>query len=174
MAKTDETKPSPTTVLVVDPPKGGNDEVAKLKAQLAEAQATIASHEKAFDQHAAALDRAEDERDQARRLTEALAKQVAAGKPAGETVAANATKRAALKADTVKEGGNALYLIPEDGQMYYRLGATYKPGSIVRIPVDEEPSITWLAVEAVPGPSSIVATTPALAAGSVRASDKEI
>lgn len=77
--------------------------------------------------------------------------------------ARNSDKRAKLKAETAKEGGDALYYIPEGGSKFYRLGVVYEPGSVVRLPLDEDPSVTWEVVERIPAPPlepSQVATAP--------------
>jgi hypothetical protein len=53
-------------------------------------------------------------------------------------------KRADLMAKTKKEKGFAYYAIQ---QPYYRQGQHFPANSIIRIPEDEEPSVTWLPVE---------------------------
>jgi hypothetical protein len=53
-------------------------------------------------------------------------------------------KRAELKDKAFKKNGYAYYII---SQPYYREGQTFPAKSIVRVPQDEEPSVTWQPLE---------------------------
>lgn len=59
----------------------------------------------------------------------------------------NAEKRALMKEETLHEGEGenevALYRIPDGGESFYRKSVTVLPGSIVRLTVAEDPSVTW-------------------------------
>lgn len=79
----------------------------------------------------------------------------------------NAAKRADLKEATKKKDGFAYYRISAP---FYRQSAYYEAGSVVMIPVDEEPSVTWEAVIDTPVTQSV----PVAQAPSGRASDKSV
>lgn len=117
------------------------NEVEKLKLALAEKEAVIAKMKTAAEQ----------------------------GKHNQEGKDVAKAKRALLKAQTKKEGDFALYFIPENGEVFYRLGVTFQPGTVVRLPLAEDPSVNWLPVEDV-APAAIVA--PAASKG--RASDRDL
>lgn len=71
----------------------------------------------------------------------------------------NLQKRAELKAKTAKQGGDALYRVAH--APHYRHGVMHPIGTVVRIPVEEEPSITWEAVNASElGPSAAQVEPP--------------
>lgn len=74
-------------------------------------------------------------------------------------VAEVVAKKKAMKEATKKEGGYAIYRIPIGAPMYYRQGHTVAPGNLVRIPVDEEPSALWEAVE-VAKPAEVLVSKP--------------
>lgn len=83
---------------------------------------------------------------------------------------ANAKARAALKASTKKEGAHALYFIPESAPPFYRQGILFKPGQVVRLPLEEDPSVEWEAVEDAKPVTAVVPKAPP--AG--RPSDKDV
>lgn len=98
--------------------------------------------------------------------------------------AANAATRAALKAATKKVNGTAYYVAPTAS---YR-GGDYRLPGIVSIPEDEDPSITWKAVDpkvqlagvdlpavpvAVPAATPLPSTLPG-PADAPRASDQSV
>lgn len=85
--------------------------------------------------------------------------------------AANAKKRADLKAATKKKDGLAYYRIPT---AHYGQGILHAAGSIVRLPVDEEPSHTWEVVKDGAAVAVEVPVAAAAVAGSKRASDKDV
>lgn len=66
---------------------------------------------------------------------------------------ANEKAREDLRAKTLVTKDNAgkpqfaHYFIPEGGQLFYRLGVSHPPGSVVKLPYDELPSLAWEPVE---------------------------
>lgn len=115
-------------------------EVARLKAELASKAEDIEYLENQ-------VKRLAEERDDARSVAgrEGVARK--AGRSRMDVRARQEERRRELMATTVKKDGKAYYAIPDGGQLYYREGATYSPGSVVAIPKDEFPSHTWEAVE---------------------------
>lgn len=79
------------------------------------------------------------------------------------TAAENEAIRAELKATTTKRDGQALYFIPEGGERFYRKGVLYPTGSVVALPLDEDPSISWLPVDKTtptPAPAPVLVPVP--------------
>lgn len=99
------------------------EKVAQLESQLAEVRALAQAAVTGGKQDAAAMARKQE----------------------------TAAKRAELKARAKKEGSSegevAVYFIPETAPKFYRRGEVVKPGNVVRLPVSEDPSVTWLPFE---------------------------
>jgi hypothetical protein len=88
----------------------------------------------------------------------------------GAISAQDRAKLAAMKSKAKKEDGNALYRVGPQG--HYRDGRLYAHGEIVRIPLEQDPSVTFEAVE--DEPAGKAAPTPPKATTGGRASDKEL
>lgn len=56
---------------------------------------------------------------------------------------ANAKKRAEMKAAARKESDGKTAVYRTAGEVFYRNGVTHPPYSEVRLPIEEDPSITW-------------------------------
>lgn len=79
------------------------------------------------------------------------------------TAAENELVRAELKATTAKRDGLALYWIPEGGEKFYRKGVLYPAGSVVALPLEEDPSVFWKAVDKTtptPAPAPVLVPAP--------------
>src|SRR3954462_3097220 len=94
------------------------DELAKLKAELAAKDAELAKA----------------------KATPAVMQLAKEPSELEKKLAANAALRASLKASTYKNATHAFYRIPENGSVFYRLGVTYKVGTIVSLPLSDDPS----------------------------------
>lgn len=127
-------------------------------------QKDLSAKEAELARREAALNRKAAEVDAAARATPATA--------VDPVAARNAAKKAQLKADTVKEGPYALYWIPEGGSMHYRQGVQTLPGNIVRIPIEEDPSITWEVVEKTEGAPILTPKEDKSAASPARPNDR--
>lgn len=139
---------SPTT-----PSAPESDEVKALRAQLAEKEAALAASNA----------------------------KIAAGNINHAAKSVATAKREHLKASTVRQGTPGedevhLFMIPENGEPFYRKGKLYPAGSIVRLPVDEEPSQHWLPVKESPAEGTLVVKNPdpSKADTAKRASDKDL
>lgn len=122
------------------------DELAKVKAALAEKEKELAALKAA-----APVSKAKD--------------------PAALRARRDA-RRAEVKAEAHKEDGHALYFIPLEGELFYRKGVCYPPGSTVRLPLDEDPSYSW---EPVVKKASRPVLEPKSDGGSeIRAQDRQI
>lgn len=123
------------------PAASGGDEVARLKAQLAEKDVQLAQAERVAHAARARQDAAEAHAGKAAEL-ESIPKERSVRRVTKTDASA---RRKELMQKTAKKDGFAYYRL--GGEKYYRDGVTSPPFSVVRIPAGEEPSYTWELVD---------------------------